>query len=67
MEKLDVKAVLLENCKVVIKDIEVPKLQEGDVLVKMKACGLCGTDLEKISCQYVASQQSQVPLVTATY
>ena len=40
----------------VIKDIEVPKLQEGDVLVKMKACGLCGTDLEKISCQYVASQ-----------
>ena len=50
------KAVLLENCKVVIKDIEVPKLQEGDVLVKMKACGLCGTDLEKISCQYVASQ-----------
>ena len=56
MEKLDVKAVLLENCKVVIKDIEVPKLQEGDVLVKMKACGLCGTDLEKISCQYVASQ-----------
>ena len=50
------KAVLLEDCKVVIKDIEVPKLQEGDVLVKMKACGLCGTDLEKISCQYVASQ-----------
>lgn len=50
------KAVLLEDCKVVIKDIEIPKLQEGDVLVKMKACGLCGTDLEKISCQYVASQ-----------
>ncbi|MEM0015735.1 MAG: zinc-dependent dehydrogenase [Saccharolobus sp.] len=56
MENLNVKAVLLEDCKVVIKDIEVPKLQEGDVLVKMKACGLCGTDLEKISCQYVASQ-----------
>ncbi|MEM3971359.1 MAG: zinc-dependent dehydrogenase [Saccharolobus sp.] len=56
MENLNVKAVLLENCKVVIKDIEIPKLQEGDVLVKMKACGLCGTDLEKISCQYVASQ-----------
>ncbi|MEM0131434.1 MAG: zinc-dependent dehydrogenase [Saccharolobus sp.] len=56
MENLNVKAVLLEDCKVVIKDIEIPKLQEGDVLVKMKACGLCGTDLEKISCQYVASQ-----------
>ena len=51
------KAVLLENGKVVIKDVPKPKIKEkGDVIVKMKACGLCGTDIEKIEGQYTASQ-----------
>ncbi|MCY0850715.1 zinc-dependent dehydrogenase [Sulfuracidifex metallicus] len=36
--------------------MEIPKLSEGDILVKMKACGLCGTDVEKICGQYTASQ-----------
>jgi len=49
------KAVLMENGRVVIKDVPVPKLQPGDVLVKMKACGICGTDIEKIHGQYTAS------------
>lgn len=33
-----------------IKLIEapVPNIQEGDLLVRMKACGICGTDIEKI-------------------
>lgn len=50
------KAILLENGKPVLKDVPIPKLQPGDVLVKMKACGLCGTDIEKIYGQYTASQ-----------
>ncbi len=50
------KAIVLENGKPVLKEIAIPKLQEGDVLVKMKACGLCGTDVEKICGQYTASQ-----------
>ena len=45
----------MENGRVVIKDDPVPKLQPGDVLVKMKACGICGTDIEKIHGQYTAS------------
>jgi L-iditol 2-dehydrogenase len=52
-----VKAVLLENGRAVIKEIPKPTIQErGDVIVKMKACGLCGTDVEKICGQYTASQ-----------
>lgn len=50
------KSIVLENGKAVLKELPIPKLQEGDVLVKMKACGLCGTDIEKICGQYTASQ-----------
>ncbi|BBG27518.1 zinc-dependent dehydrogenase [Sulfuracidifex tepidarius] len=50
------KSVVLENGKVVIKDVEIPKLSKGDVLIKMRSCGLCGTDVEKICGQYTASQ-----------
>lgn len=50
------KAVIMEDGKAVIKDVPVPKLSDGDVLVEMKACGLCGTDVEKMCGHYTASQ-----------
>lgn len=31
--------------QVQVRDLEVPKPDEGEVLVKIRACGLCGTDL----------------------
>ena len=34
--------------KVVLEEVPRPKLRPGDVIVKLKACGICGTDLEKI-------------------
>ncbi|MDG6959882.1 MAG: alcohol dehydrogenase catalytic domain-containing protein [Nitrososphaerota archaeon] len=34
---------------------EAPRPGEGEVTVSMKACGLCGTDLEKIRGEYTAS------------
>jgi L-iditol 2-dehydrogenase len=37
---------------VVIKDIPVPALRPGAILVQMRACGLCGSDLEKIYGKY---------------
>ncbi|MGA7900316.1 MAG: alcohol dehydrogenase catalytic domain-containing protein [Nitrososphaeraceae archaeon] len=37
---------------VVVKDIPVPKIRRGDILVQMRACGLCGSDLEKIYGKY---------------
>lgn len=32
----------------VLEEVPRPNLKPGDVIVKMKACGICGTDLEKI-------------------
>jgi L-iditol 2-dehydrogenase len=37
--------------KVVVKDVPIPKLAAGDILVRMEASGICGTDLEKIEGQ----------------
>ncbi|WP_309492065.1 zinc-dependent dehydrogenase [Candidatus Hecatella orcuttiae] len=30
-----------------VEDVPIPKIGRGEVLVKMKACGVCGTDVEK--------------------
>jgi L-iditol 2-dehydrogenase len=37
--------------KVAVRDVPIPKLAPGDVLVRMEASGICGTDLEKIDGQ----------------
>lgn len=37
--------------KVTVKDVPIPRLEAGDVLVRMEASGICGTDLEKIEGQ----------------
>lgn len=35
-----------------IRDVERPQIGNNDVIVTMKACGVCGSDLEKIYGQY---------------
>jgi L-iditol 2-dehydrogenase len=45
-------AVVKDSSRVVIEDIENKKLGDGDILVKMQACGICGSDLEKVFGQY---------------
>jgi L-iditol 2-dehydrogenase len=35
-----------------VEDISVPFMGDRDVLVKMRACGLCGSDLEKVYGDY---------------
>src|SRR2546427_1071673 len=37
--------------KVTVKDVPVPRLGPGEILVRMEASGICGTDLEKIEGQ----------------
>lgn len=32
--------------KLVVEDVEVPRIGDGEVLVRMHACGLCGTDVK---------------------
>lgn len=42
------KALVIEDVKkLVYKDIEIPKVQEDKVLVRVKACGICGSDIPR--------------------
>ncbi|HZW84622.1 MAG TPA: alcohol dehydrogenase catalytic domain-containing protein [Nitrososphaerales archaeon] len=38
-----------------VEEVDEPTIAEGDILVKMLACGLCGTDIEKIRGEYTAA------------
>ncbi|MCJ2520397.1 MAG: alcohol dehydrogenase catalytic domain-containing protein [Candidatus Thermoplasmatota archaeon] len=50
------RTVLLEGRgKVFIRDVSTPSPEPGDLLVEMRACGLCGSDLEKIQGVYTAA------------
>lgn len=53
MEK-KMKAVFVKGQSAVsVDEVKVPEIASaGDVLVKMRACGLCGSDLEKIYGEY---------------
>ena len=48
------KAVFVKGRRTVsIDDVKIPEMTSaGDVLVNMRACGLCGSDLEKIYGEY---------------
>ena len=43
--------LLNESNHIELRQVPIPRLDKGDVLVKMEACGICGTDLEKIDGQ----------------
>lgn len=53
------KAVILsargKGLKPELTEVEAPVPSPGELVVDMKACGLCGTDLEKIRGEYTAS------------
>ena len=46
------KAATVKDKTVKIQDVSTPKLGSGDVLVKMQACGICGSDVEKVFGEY---------------
>ena len=51
--KFTMKAAFVkDSSSVVVEDVEKPILGIGDVLVKMHACGICGSDLEKVFGKY---------------
>ena len=45
MEEIMQAAVMKEKNKIVIEDIKIPQLKENEVLIKVKAVGVCGSDL----------------------
>jgi L-iditol 2-dehydrogenase len=46
------KAAVLVKNKVELKEFNLPKVGNNEVLVRMKACGICGSDLEKVFGKY---------------
>jgi len=45
-------AVVKNNSNIEIKNIENPPIGPGDMLVQMRACGICGSDVEKVFGKY---------------
>jgi L-iditol 2-dehydrogenase len=43
--------------RVVVERVPVPEIGEGEVLIRVAACGICGTDLKKIQHGFVAAPQ----------
>src|SRR6202030_3944455 len=40
-----------------VEEVSVPEVADGEVLIKVAACGICGTDIKKIFHAYVAPPQ----------
>lgn len=38
-------ALVVKPGEVVVKDVDVPKIKKNEVLIRVKYCGICGTDL----------------------
>jgi L-iditol 2-dehydrogenase len=50
------KAVLIDSAGgLKIVEMERPRPREGEVLVKLRCCGICGTDLEKVHGEGITS------------
>jgi len=45
-------AFVKDASKVSVDDVENPSIGNGDLLVQMHACGICGSDVEKVFGQY---------------
>ncbi len=50
-------AVYRGKGKVVVETVPVPAIAAGEVLIRVAACGICGTDLKKIEYGFVAAPQ----------
>src|SRR5579862_4355356 len=43
--------------QVVVESVPIPEIGEGEVLFRVAACGICGTDIKKIKQGFVAPPQ----------
>jgi len=50
-------AVYRGKGRVVVETVPVPAIGPGEVLIRVAACGICGTDLKKIEHGFVAAPQ----------
>ena len=51
--KFIMKAVFVEGpSNVSVENVDQPTIADGDILIQMHACGICGSDLEKVFGKY---------------
>ena len=50
-------AVYRGKGRVVVEDVPVPRITAGEVLIRVAACGICGTDIKKIDQGFVSAPQ----------
>jgi L-iditol 2-dehydrogenase len=50
-------AVYRGKGRVVVEDVPVPQIAAGEVLIRVAACGICGTDIKKIEHGFVPAPQ----------
>jgi L-iditol 2-dehydrogenase len=43
--------------RVVVEHVPIPEIREGEVLFRVAACGICGTDIKKIHHNFIAPPQ----------
>jgi NADPH:quinone reductase-like Zn-dependent oxidoreductase len=43
--------------QVVVESVPIPEIGEGELLFRVAACGICGTDIKKIRHGFVAAPQ----------
>jgi L-iditol 2-dehydrogenase len=55
--KLMQAAVYRGPGRVVVERVPVPEISDGEVLIRVAACGICGTDLKKIQHGFVTAPQ----------
>ncbi|MFZ0821334.1 MAG: alcohol dehydrogenase catalytic domain-containing protein [Candidatus Acidiferrales bacterium] len=55
--KLMRAAVYRGKDSVIVEDVPVPVIGEGEVLIRVAACGICGTDIKKIHHGFVKPPQ----------
>jgi len=55
--------VLEEPCKMVLKDVPVPQISSHEVLIKVKYCGICGSDWGSYTGKY-EDEVKCLPLTT---
>ncbi len=46
-----------EHGKISVEEMPVPEPMQGELLVRLRACGICGSDLEKVYGQYGMSSK----------
>jgi len=56
-------AVTRDWNEICIEDVAVPSLEPGEVLVRVGACGICGTDLKIVAGVYKGSWPPSLPFI----